>query len=52
MCSTQIREQMSGPNLHVFTHKSLALKKHGFPPTKNTFQKFSDFCLPLFYATF
>ena len=28
----QIREQMSGPDLHVFTLKFLALKKTGFPP--------------------
>ena len=28
----QIREQMSGPDLHVFTLKFLALKKLGFPP--------------------
>ena len=26
----QIREQMSGPNLHVFTLKFLALRKLGF----------------------
>ena len=30
-CS-QIREQMSGPDLHVFTLKFLALKKLVFPP--------------------
>jgi hypothetical protein len=30
--NTQIREQMSGPDLHVFTLKFLALKKLGFPP--------------------
>ena len=28
----QIREQMSGPDLHVFTLKFLALKKLVFPP--------------------
>ena len=28
----QIREQMSGPDLHVFTLKFLALKKPGFFP--------------------
>ena len=27
----QLREQMSGPNLHVFTVKFLALKKSDFP---------------------
>ena len=43
---------MSGPDLHVFTLKFLALKKTGFSPIKNTFQKFFDFCLPLCYATF
>ena len=48
----QIREQMSGPDLHVFTLKFLALKKTGFSPINNTFQHFFDFCLPLFYATF
>ena len=48
----QIREQMSGPDLHVFTNTFLALKKLVFPPIKNTFQIFFDFCLPLFYATF
>jgi hypothetical protein len=47
----QIREQMSGPDLHVFTFKFLALKKTGFSPIKNTFQKLFDFCLPLFHAT-
>ena len=31
---TQIREQMSGPDLHVFTLKFLALKKPGFSPIK------------------
>ena len=41
-CS-QIREQMSGPDLHVFTLKFLALKKMFFP-IKNTFQKNFDFC--------
>jgi hypothetical protein len=30
--SAQIREQMSGPDLHVFTLKFLALKKPVFPP--------------------
>ena len=30
----QIREQMSGPDLHVFTLKFLALKKTGFSPLK------------------
>ena len=48
----QIREQMSGSDLHVFTLKFLALNKTGFSPIKNTFQIFFDFCLPLFYATF
>ena len=48
---SQIRKQMSGPDLHVFTLKSLALK-NWFPPIKNTFQFFFDFYLPLFYATF
>ena len=45
MFLTQIREQMSGPDLHVFTLKFLALKKWSF-------QFFFDFCLPLFYAFF
>ena len=49
---SQIREQMSGPDLHVLTLKFLALKKTGFSPIKNTFQIFFDFCLPLFYTTF
>ena len=48
----QMREQMSGPDLHVFTLKFLALTKTVFSPIKNTFQNFFDFCLPLFYATF
>ena len=30
--ASQIREQMSGPDLHVFTLKFLALKKLVFPP--------------------
>jgi hypothetical protein len=49
---TQIRDQMSGPDLHVFTLKCLALKKPIFSPIKNTFQIFCHFYLPLFYATF
>ena len=32
----QIREQISGPDLHVFTLKFLALKKLVFPPIKTT----------------
>jgi hypothetical protein len=36
---TQIREQMSGPDLHVFTLKFLNLKKIDFSP-KITFQMF------------
>ena len=31
MCQAQIREQMSGTDLHVFTLKFLALKKLVFP---------------------
>ena len=49
--STQIKEQMLGPDLHVFTLKFLALKKW-FSPIKDTFQTFFDFCSPLFYALF
>ena len=30
--TSQIREQMSGPDLHIFTLKFLALEKTGFPP--------------------
>jgi hypothetical protein len=41
--ASQIREQMSGPDLHVFTLKFLAIKKTGFSPIKNTFQFFFDF---------
>ena len=37
---TQIREQMSGPDLHVFTLKFLALEKTGYSPIKNTFPVF------------
>ena len=48
----QIREQMSGPDLHVFTLKFLALKITGFSPIKKTFWNYFDFCLPLLYATF
>ena len=48
----QIREQMSGPDLHVFTLKFLALKTTGFSPIKDTSQFFLDFCLHLFYAIF
>ena len=48
----QIREQMFGPDLHVFTLKFLALKETVFFLMKNTFQNFFDFCLLLFYATF
>jgi hypothetical protein len=32
IAKAQIREQMSGPDLHVFTLKFLALKKLFFPP--------------------
>ena len=46
MMGPQKREQMSGPDLHVFTLKFLA----GFSPIKNTFEIFFDFCLPLFSA--
>jgi hypothetical protein len=49
MVAAQIREQMSGPDLHVFTLKFLALKKIDFSPIKKTSQ---NFFLPLFYATF
>ena len=42
----QIRDQMSGPDLHVFTLKFLALKKPGFSPIKNTFQFFLTFVYP------
>ena len=45
--TSQIREQMSGPDTQIFSPK-----KTGFSPIKNTFQNFFDFCLPLFYATF
>ena len=49
----QIREQMSGPDLHVFTHTQIfSPKKNWFSHMKNTFQIFFDFCLHLFYATF
>ena len=43
-----VREQMSSPNLHVFTLKFLALQKLVFPH-KIYFPKFFDLCLPLFY---
>ena len=49
--NTQIRQQMSGPNLHVYTLKYLALKII-FSPMKDTFQNLFDFCLPIFNATF
>ena len=39
---SQVRKQMFGPNLHVFTLKDLALKT-GFSPIKNTFQTFLTF---------
>ena len=45
--TSQIREQMSGPDTQIFSPK-----KTGFSPIKNTFQNFFDFYLPLFYATF
>ena len=41
--ATQKREQMSGPDIHVFTLKILVLKKPGFSPIKYTLKKFSDF---------
>ena len=48
---SQIREQMSGPD-PMYLHSNFSPKKLDFPPIKNTFQNFFDFCLPLFYATF
>ena len=36
---TQIREQMSGPDLYVLTVAFLALKKTGFSEKKNSSQK-------------
>jgi hypothetical protein len=39
---------MSGPDLHVFTLKFLALKETGFSPIKNTFQ-IGHFCNVLLY---
>jgi hypothetical protein len=36
---------------YIYT-KIFSPKKNGFSPIENTFQKFVDFCLPLFYATF
>ena len=40
----QIREQMSGPDLHVFTHTQIfSPKKTGFSPIKNTFHFFLTF---------
>ena len=37
---SQIREQMSDPDLYVFTLKFLVLKKPGFSLIKNNFQNF------------
>ena len=49
----QIREQMSGPDLHVFTHTQIfSPKKNWFFPNKKYFPFFFYFYLPLFYATF
>ena len=49
----QIREQMSGPDLHVFTHTQIfSPKKNWFSPNKKYFPFFFYFYLPLFYATF
>ena len=48
----QIREQMSSPDLHVFTLKFLVPQKNWFFPHKKYFPKLFDFCLPLFNATF
>ena len=42
-CSPQIREQMSCPDLHVFTLKFLALKKPVFSRIKNTYHVFLTF---------
>ena len=39
----QIREQMSGPDLHAYTLKFWAIKKTGFSPINNTFQNFLTF---------
>ena len=46
-----MREQIPGPDLHVLTLNSLALKNWFFPH-ENYILIFFDFCLPLFYATF
>ena len=51
MVATQIREQMSGPDLYVLTVEFLALKKTGFSK-KKIFPKKKKKILPFFYATF
>jgi hypothetical protein len=43
LLAPQIREQMPGPDLHVFTLKFLALKKLGFSPKKILSKKFLTF---------
>ena len=45
-------KQRTDKRVLVLTLKSLALKKPGFSPVKNTSKSFFDFCLPLFNATF
>ena len=46
-------KQRTDQRVLILTLKFLALKKQtGFPPVKNTFKFFFDFCSPLFYATF
>ena len=52
---SQIREQMLGPDLHVFTLKMFSPKKTGFSPIKNTFQflfllLFTSYSMQLFSA--
>ena len=44
---SQMREQMSGPDLHVFTLKFLATEKLFFPHKKYS-PNFFDLCLLLF----
>ena len=44
--ASKIREQMSGPDLHVFTLQFFSPKKTGFSPIKNTFQFFLTFFYP------
>ena len=51
-CTSQIREQMSGPDLYVLTVGFLALKKTSFSEKKNSSQKKKNFFFSFLQCNF